>query len=73
MYAIKITLDTIECQRDAYNTLKMTGNDAEAVQQIKAMQSQLQSIMTAYNSTMDNLNNAVSNPPDTLTSFNGGM
>lgn len=73
MYSIRVTLDTIEFQRDSYNNLKRTGNDAEAVQQIKAIKSQLESIMTAYNSTLNNLNEAENNPPEELERFDGGI
>lgn len=73
LYSISITLDTIEFQRNSYNNLMRTGNNMEAVQQLKAIQSQLQSIMTAYNSTLDNLNEAVNMPPDFLEPFNGGI
>lgn len=73
LYSIRITLDTIEVQRASYNNLKRTGNNTEAVQQIKAIKSQLESIMTAYNSTLNNLNEAENNPPEELLPFNGGI
>lgn len=73
LYSISVTLDTIECQRNSYNNLVRSGNNEEAVQQLKAIQAQLQSIMTAYNSTLDNLNRAVNDPPESIGPFLGGI
>lgn len=69
LYAIRVTLDTVDFQRDSYNKLMGSYNTAEAVQQLKSMQNQLQSIMTAYNSTLDKLNAAVNEPPEQIDPF----
>lgn len=72
LYSIMVTLDTIEFQRNSYNNLTRSGNSAEALQQLKAIQTQLQSIMTAYNTTLDNLNKATAELPEVLEPFFGG-